>query len=31
MGALEGVGADGQGNVYAAYTNKQNFRRFVKK
>jgi hypothetical protein len=31
VGALEGVAADDQGNVYATYTNKQNFRRFVKK
>ena len=29
--ALEGVAADAAGNVYAGYTNKMNFRRFVKK
>lgn len=28
---LEGVAADGQGNVYGGYTNTLNFRRFVKK
>jgi DNA-binding beta-propeller fold protein YncE len=31
LGALEGVAADDAGNVYAGYTNKMNFRRFVKK
>jgi sugar lactone lactonase YvrE len=31
LGALEGVGADDEGNVYAGYTNTKNFRRFVKK
>jgi DNA-binding beta-propeller fold protein YncE len=31
LGALEGVAADDLGNVYAGYTNKMNFRRFVKK
>jgi streptogramin lyase len=31
LGALEGVGADDAGNVYAGYTNTKNFRRFVKK
>jgi hypothetical protein len=31
LGALEGVGADDGGNVYAGYTNTKNFRRFVKK
>jgi len=31
LGALEGVGADDQGNIYAGYTNTKNFRRFVKK
>ena len=29
--ALEGVAADAAGNVYAGYTNKMNFRRFVRK
>ncbi len=31
FGALEGVGADEAGNVYAGYTNAMNLRRFVKK
>jgi sugar lactone lactonase YvrE len=31
LGALEGVGADDAGNIYAGYTNTKNFRRFVKK
>ena len=31
VGALEGVAADDSGNVYGGYTNKMNFRRFVKK
>jgi sugar lactone lactonase YvrE len=31
LGALEGVGADDDGNVYAGYTNAQNLQRFVKK
>jgi sugar lactone lactonase YvrE len=31
MDALEGVAADAAGNVYAGYTNKMNFRRFVRK
>jgi sugar lactone lactonase YvrE len=31
LGALEGVGADDAGNVYAGYTNTKNLRRFVKK
>jgi sugar lactone lactonase YvrE len=31
VGALEGVAADDLGNVYGGYTNKMNFRRFVKK
>ena len=30
LGALEGVAADGQGNVYGGYTNSMNLRRFVK-
>ena len=29
--SLEGVAADAAGNVYAGYTNKMNFRRFVRK
>jgi sugar lactone lactonase YvrE len=31
LDALEGVVADEAGNVYATYTNKMNFRKFVKK
>jgi sugar lactone lactonase YvrE len=31
LGALEGVGVDGDGNVYAGYTNAMNLQRFVKK
>ncbi len=31
LGALEGVGADDDGNVYAGYTNAMNLKRFVKK
>jgi sugar lactone lactonase YvrE len=31
LGALEGVGFDDLGNVYAGYTNKMDFKRFVKK
>ncbi len=31
IGSGEGVAADDQGNVYAGYTSKMNFRRFVKK
>jgi hypothetical protein len=31
LGALEGVAADDQGNIYAGYTNTMNLRRFVKK
>jgi sugar lactone lactonase YvrE len=31
LGALEGVAADDEGNVYAGYTNTMNLRRFVKK
>jgi hypothetical protein len=31
LGALEGVGVDDDGNVYAGYTNAQNLERFVKK
>jgi NHL repeat len=31
LGALEGVAADEQGNIYAGYTNTMNLRRFVKK
>jgi sugar lactone lactonase YvrE len=31
LGALEGVGADDAGNVYAGYTNATNLKRFVKK
>jgi sugar lactone lactonase YvrE len=30
-GALEGVGVDDKGNIFAGYTNAQNLRRFVKK
>jgi sugar lactone lactonase YvrE len=30
LGALEGVAADSQGNVYGGYTNSMNLRRFVK-
>jgi sugar lactone lactonase YvrE len=31
LGALEGVGVDGNGNIFAGYTNAQYLRRFVKK
>jgi sugar lactone lactonase YvrE len=31
LGALEGVGVDGDGNVYAGYTNAMNLKRFEKK
>ncbi len=31
LGALEGVGVDDDGNIYAGYTNAMNLRRFVKK
>jgi sugar lactone lactonase YvrE len=31
LGALEGVAADDEGNIYAGYTNTMNLRRFVKK
>jgi sugar lactone lactonase YvrE len=31
LGALEGVGVDDYGNIYAGYTNAQNLQRFVKK
>jgi len=31
LGALEGVGVDGDGNVYAGYTNRMDLRRWVKK
>jgi sugar lactone lactonase YvrE len=31
LGALEGVGVDGDGNVYGGYTNKMNLRKWVKK
>jgi DNA-binding beta-propeller fold protein YncE len=31
LGALEGVGADDDGNVYAGYTNAMNLKRFVKR
>jgi sugar lactone lactonase YvrE len=31
LGALEGVGADDDGNIYAGYTNAMNLQRFVKK
>jgi len=31
LGALEGVGYDDAGNVYAGYTNKMNLKRFIKK
>jgi sugar lactone lactonase YvrE len=31
LGALEGVAADDEGNVYGGYTNTMNFRRWVKK
>ena len=31
LGALEGVGVDDEGNIYAGYTNAMNLRRFVKK
>jgi sugar lactone lactonase YvrE len=30
-GALEGVGVDGEGNIYAGYTNAMDLRRFVRK
>jgi len=31
LGALEGVGVDDEGNIYAGYTNAMNLRRFMKK
>ena len=31
LGALEGVGADDDGNIYAGYTNAMNLKRFIKR
>jgi hypothetical protein len=31
LGALEGVGVDGDGNIYAGYTNAQRLEKFAKK